>query len=132
MLVWSVLTLGAGVWAKLSVTSRAGITISRNTLFMESSERFSPCGGLKFRLGFVSASDSGVEPSRLSGSGVRTWSIQVKPNDLIAKEFECLFQIAHLASSKGRRLSGRGLRASASDGVERNPTDGKTSSLVRN
>jgi hypothetical protein len=27
---------------------------------------------------------------------VRTWSIQVKPNDLIAKEFECLFQIAHL------------------------------------
>jgi hypothetical protein len=37
--------------------------------------RFSPCGGLKFRLGFDSASDSGVEPSGLSGSGVRTWSI---------------------------------------------------------
>jgi hypothetical protein len=34
--------------------------------------RFSPCGGLKFRLGFDSASDSGVEPLRLSGSGVRT------------------------------------------------------------
>jgi hypothetical protein len=40
--------------------------------------RFSPCGGLKFRLGFDSASDSHVEPSRLSGSGLRTWSIQVK------------------------------------------------------
>lgn len=26
-------------------------------------QRFSPCGGRKFRLGFVSASDSGVEPS---------------------------------------------------------------------
>src|ERR1700688_1774182 len=98
MVVWSVLTLGAGVCAKLSVTSRAVITISRNTLFMESSERFSPCGDLKFRLGFDSASDSGVEPSRLSGSGVRTWSIQVKPNDLIPKEFECLFQIAHLTA----------------------------------
>jgi hypothetical protein len=44
--------------------------------------RFSPRGGLKFRLGFESASDSGVEPLRLSGSGVRTWSIQVKPHDL--------------------------------------------------
>ena len=29
----------------------------------ESSERFSPCGGLKFRLGFDSASDSYVEPT---------------------------------------------------------------------
>jgi hypothetical protein len=45
--------------------------------------RFSPCGDLKFRLGFDSASDSGVEPSRLSGSGVRTWSIQVKPHNPI-------------------------------------------------
>jgi hypothetical protein len=44
---------------------------------------FSPCGGLKFRLGFDSASDSGVEPSRLSGSGLRTWSIQVKPDNRI-------------------------------------------------
>jgi hypothetical protein len=45
--------------------------------------RFSPCGGLKFRLGFDSASDSEVEPSRLSGSGGRTWSIQVKRHNLI-------------------------------------------------
>src|SRR5271165_3036653 len=44
--------------------------------------RFPPCDGLKFRLGFESASDSDVEPLRLSGSGVRTWSIQVKPDDL--------------------------------------------------
>jgi hypothetical protein len=45
--------------------------------------RFSPCGGLKFRLGFRSASDSEVEPSRLSGSGVRTLGIQVKRSNLI-------------------------------------------------
>jgi hypothetical protein len=45
--------------------------------------RFSPRGGLKFRLGFDSASDSDVEPSRLSGSGLRTWSIQVKPHNPI-------------------------------------------------
>ena len=44
---------------------------------------FSPCGGLKFRLGFDTASDSDVEPSRLSGSGLRTWSIQVKPHNFI-------------------------------------------------
>jgi hypothetical protein len=44
---------------------------------------FSPCGGLKFRLGFASASDSDVEPPRLSGSGLRTWSIQVKPHHLM-------------------------------------------------
>jgi hypothetical protein len=37
---------------------------------------FSPCGGLKFRLGFDSASDCRVEPARFSGSGLRTWSIQ--------------------------------------------------------
>jgi hypothetical protein len=43
--------------------------------------RFSPCGGLKFRLGFDTASDSDVEPSGLSGSGVRTCSIQVKPHN---------------------------------------------------
>src|ERR1039457_6240749 len=41
--------------------------------------RFSPCGGLEFRLGFDSASDSDVEPPWLSGSGLRTWSVQVKP-----------------------------------------------------
>jgi hypothetical protein len=45
--------------------------------------RFSPCGGLEFRLGFDSASDSDVEPSRLSGSGLRTWSIQGKRDNLI-------------------------------------------------
>jgi hypothetical protein len=45
--------------------------------------KFSPCGGLKFRLGFDSASDSDVEPSRLSGSGLRTWSIQGKPHHAI-------------------------------------------------
>jgi hypothetical protein len=44
---------------------------------------FSPCGGLKFRLGFDSASDSDVEPSRLSGSGLRTWSIQGKRDNPI-------------------------------------------------
>jgi hypothetical protein len=45
--------------------------------------RFSPCGGLKSRLEFDSASDSDVEPLRLSGSGLRTWSIQVKPHNFI-------------------------------------------------
>jgi hypothetical protein len=34
-------------------------------------------------LGFRSASDSEVEPSRLSGSGVRTLGIQVKRSNLI-------------------------------------------------
>jgi hypothetical protein len=58
--------------------------------------RFSPCGGLKFRLGFDPASDSGVEPSGLSGSGVRTWSIQVKPHNLIRQESGCLLQTAHI------------------------------------
>jgi hypothetical protein len=43
--------LAAGVCANPSATSRAGITINRNTLFMESSEDFSPCGGLKISLG---------------------------------------------------------------------------------
>ena len=43
----------------------------------------SPRGGLKFRLGFDSASDSNVEPSRLSGSGLRTWSIQGNSTILI-------------------------------------------------
>jgi hypothetical protein len=72
MLVWSALMLAAGVCANPSATSRAGITINRNTLFMESSEDFSPCGGLKFRLGFDSASDSNFERLRVSGSGLRT------------------------------------------------------------
>jgi hypothetical protein len=45
--------------------------------------KFSPCGGLRFRLGFDSASDSDVEPTRLSDSGLRTWSIQVKPHNAI-------------------------------------------------
>jgi hypothetical protein len=45
--------------------------------------RFSPCGGLEFRLGSDSAFDSDVEPSRLSGSGLRTWSIQVKRHNPI-------------------------------------------------
>jgi hypothetical protein len=58
--------------------------------------KFSPCGGLKFRLGFDSASDSGVEPSGLSGSGVRTWSIQVKPPNLIGQKSGCLLQTAHI------------------------------------
>jgi hypothetical protein len=44
---------------------------------------FSPCGGLKFRLGFDSASDSDVAPSRVAGTGLRTWSIQVKPHNPI-------------------------------------------------
>jgi hypothetical protein len=57
--------------------------------------RFSPCGGLEFRLGFDSASDSDVEPSRLSGSGVRTWSIQVKPHHPIREDSGRLFQSAH-------------------------------------
>ena len=83
MLVWSVLMLAAGVCASPSATSRAGITINRNTLFMESSEDFSPCGGLKFRLGFDSASDSNFERLRVSGSGLRTWSTQVKQHNLI-------------------------------------------------
>jgi hypothetical protein len=34
-------------------------------------------------LGFDSASDSDVEPTRLSDSGLRTWSIQVKPHNAI-------------------------------------------------
>jgi hypothetical protein len=72
MLVWSVLTLAAGVCANASATSRAGTTIHRNALFMEVLRRFSPCGGLKSRLGFASASDSYVEPSGRSGSGLRT------------------------------------------------------------
>ena len=38
---------------------------------------------VRFRLGFESASDSAVETSGLSGSGVRTWSIQVKPHNVI-------------------------------------------------
>jgi len=58
--------------------------------------RFSPCGGPKFRLGFDSASDSSVEPSGLSGSGVRTWSIQVKPHNLIRQGSDCLLQTAHI------------------------------------
>jgi hypothetical protein len=44
---------------------------------------FSPCGGLKFRLGFDSASDSNVEPLRVPGSGLRTWSNQGKPHHVI-------------------------------------------------
>jgi hypothetical protein len=50
---------------------------------MESSEDFSPCGGLKFRLGFDSASDSNFERSRVAGSGLRTWSTQVKQHNPI-------------------------------------------------
>jgi hypothetical protein len=96
MLVWSVLTLAAGVWANPSATSKAGTTINKNALFMGILRKFSPCGGLKFRLGFDSASDSGVEPSGLSGSGVRTWSIQVKPYNFIRQESDCLLQTAHI------------------------------------
>ena len=40
MLVCSVLMLAAGFCANPSATSKAGITINRNTLFMESSEDF--------------------------------------------------------------------------------------------
>jgi hypothetical protein len=75
--------LAAGVCANPSATSRAGTTINRNALFMEILRGFSPCGGLKFRLGFVLLPILDVEPPRLSGSGLRTWSIQVKPHDLI-------------------------------------------------
>src|ERR1019366_3119777 len=57
--------------------------------------RFSPCGGLEFRLGFDSASDSDVEPPRLSGSGLRTWSIQVKPPHPIREDSGRLYQTAH-------------------------------------
>jgi hypothetical protein len=39
ILVWSVLVLAAGVCANPSATSRTGTTISRNTRFMESSEK---------------------------------------------------------------------------------------------
>jgi len=35
----------------------ADATINSNAFFMESSDRFSPCGGLKFRLGLILASD---------------------------------------------------------------------------
>src|ERR1700693_123156 len=72
---------------------------TRSMLFSWSPPKIPPCDGVKFRLGFESASDSGVEPLRLSGSGVRTWSIQVKPDDLMRYECECLFQTAHISSS---------------------------------
>ena len=39
MFTWFVLLLAAGVCANPSATSRAGTTISKNTLFMESSEK---------------------------------------------------------------------------------------------
>src|ERR1700687_5795889 len=79
MLVCSVLVLAAGVCANPNAISRSGTTIDKNALFIGILRRCPPRGGLKFRLGFDSATDSGVEPSGLSGSGVRTWSIQVKP-----------------------------------------------------
>ena len=63
MLVCSVLVPGAGVWANPSAISKAGTAIHRNALFMGILRKFSPCGGLKFRLGFDSASDSDVEPT---------------------------------------------------------------------
>jgi hypothetical protein len=61
----------------------ADATINSNALFMESSERFSPCGGLKFRLGLILLPISDVERSRVPGSGLRTWSTQVKHHNHI-------------------------------------------------
>jgi hypothetical protein len=58
--------------------------------------RFSPCGGLKFRLGFDSASNSHVEPLRIAGSSLRTWGIQVKHDNLMPAESERLSQTAHI------------------------------------
>jgi hypothetical protein len=46
MLIWSVLPLAAGVCANPIATSKAGTTISRNTFFMESSEKSRLCGDL--------------------------------------------------------------------------------------
>jgi hypothetical protein len=81
---------------------------------MESSEDARLAAVLKFRLGFDSASDSAVEPSGLSGSGVRSWS---NPGEttamLVWQESVCLIQIAHLskkAYKKSIRTSGRKLK----------------------
>ena len=98
-----VLVLAGGVCANPSVTSNsAGTTMNTNARFMEILRKFSPCGGVKFRLGFGSASDSGVEPSRLSGSGLRTWSIQGKLHNSIRWGCGRLCQTAHIQMQAGR------------------------------
>jgi hypothetical protein len=62
MLVWSGLGLAAGACANPSATSRANYSDQQECALHGILRSFSPCGGLKFRLGFDSASDSGVEP----------------------------------------------------------------------
>jgi hypothetical protein len=84
MVVWSVLVFAAGVCANPIATSRAGIAISKNALFMGILRRFSPCGGSEISLGILNLLPILMSnPCGFRGSGVRTWSIQVKPNDLI-------------------------------------------------
>jgi hypothetical protein len=64
MLIWSVLPPAAGVCANPIATSKAGTTISRNTRFMESSEK-SRLAAICIPLGFDCASDFSVEFSRV-------------------------------------------------------------------
>jgi hypothetical protein len=96
MLVWSALMLAAGVCANPSATSRAGPAINKNALFMESSKESRLAAVRNFAWDLILLPDSGVEPSRRSGSGVRTWSIQVKPHNFIGQESDCLLQTAHI------------------------------------
>jgi hypothetical protein len=72
MLVFSVSVLGAGVWANPSAINRAGTTIHRNALFMEILRKILALRRSEISLGIFSASDSYVEPSGRSGSGLRT------------------------------------------------------------
>lgn len=55
----------SGACANPSVNNAVDRTISSNTLFMESSYRFSPCGGLRFHLGFNFAVGPYAEHSRV-------------------------------------------------------------------
>jgi hypothetical protein len=72
MLVFSALVLGAGDWANPSAINRAGTTIHRNALFMEILRKILALRRSEISLGIFSASDSYVEPSGRSGSGLRT------------------------------------------------------------
>src|ERR1017187_2215133 len=66
----------------------------------------------EFRFGFDSASDSDVEPRWLSGSGLRTWSVQVKPyNPSSVRIWLSVPNRSHLRRDEFATLPGKSMKA---------------------